>query len=155
MAVLRSLTRQPVFVLVSLLTLTLGIGANTAIFSIIKAVVLDPLPYEASERIVVLWEVNPEGTLERVSIPTFQDWKRETQALEAIAAYRQVDFTFAGAGEPLSVAGVRATPDLFAVLKARPLVGRTSPSSATGSGSAPSARTPASSGRRFSSTRRA
>ena len=125
MAVLRSLTRQPVFVLVALLTLTLGIGANTAIFSIVKAVVLDPLPYEASERIVVLWEVNPEGALERVSIPTFQDWKSETKALEALAAYRQVDFTFAGAGEPLSVAGVRATPDLFAVLKARPLIGRT------------------------------
>jgi putative ABC transport system permease protein len=121
---LRTLRRQPVFVLIALLTLTLGIGASTAIFSVVKAVVLDPLPYEDSERIVVLWEVNPEGSLDRVSIPTYQDWRTEARSLEAVAAYRQVDFTFAGSGEPLSVSGVRATPDLFDVLKARPAIGR-------------------------------
>src|SRR5262245_24850492 len=121
---LRTLRREPVFVLVALLTLGFGIGANTAIFSITKAVVLDPLPYADSERIVVLWERNPEGSLERVSIPTFQDWKAESRTLEALAAYRQVDFTFAGAGDPLSSAGVRATPELFTVLKARPALGR-------------------------------
>jgi putative ABC transport system permease protein len=121
---LRTLRREPAFVLVALLTLGLGIGANAAIFSIIKAVVLDPLPYESSERIAVLWEVNPEGSLERVSIPTFLDWKAESRTLEALAAYRQVDFTFAGSGDPLSIAGVRATPELFAVLKARPALGR-------------------------------
>jgi len=117
---LRTLRREPGFVFVALLTLGLGIGANAGIFSIIKAVVLDPLPYESSERIAVLWEVNPEGSLERVSIPTFLDWKTESRTLEALAAYRQVDFTFSGAGDPLSLAGVRATPELFAVLKARP-----------------------------------
>jgi putative ABC transport system permease protein len=121
---LRTLRREPAFVLVALLTLGFGIGANTAIFSIIKGVVLDPLPYEDSERIAVLWEVNPEGSLERVSIPTFLDWKAESRTLDAIAAYRQVDFTFAGTGDPLSIAGVRATPELFAVLKARPAIGR-------------------------------
>src|SRR6478735_8593706 len=121
---LRTLRREPGFVVVALLTLGLGIGANAGIFSIIKAVVLDPLPYESSDRIAVLWEVNPEGSLERVSIPTFLDWKAESRTLEALAAYRQVDFTFAGAGDPLSIAGVRATPELFAVLKARPSLGR-------------------------------
>jgi hypothetical protein len=124
MQTLRTLRREPGFVLVALLTLGLGIGANAAIFSIIKAVVLDPLSYESPERIAVLWEVNPEGSLERVSIPTFLDWKAESRTLEALAAYRQVDFTFAGAGDPLSLAGVRATPELFAVLKARPALGR-------------------------------
>jgi putative ABC transport system permease protein len=121
---LRTLRREPSFVLIALLTLAFGIGSNVAIFSIIKAVVLNPLPYEHSERIAVLWEVNPERSLERVSIPTFQDWKTESRTLEALAAYRQVDFTFAGAGDPLSIAGVRATPDLFAVLNARPALGR-------------------------------
>src|SRR5262245_6972241 len=122
---LRALGRQPTFVLIALLTLTLGIGANTAIFSIIKTVVLNPLPYDQPDRIVVLWEVNPEGNLEQVAIPTFQDWQRETGALEAVAAYRRVDFTFAGNGEPRSVSAVRATPELFAVLKAHTAMGRT------------------------------
>ena len=122
---IRTLRRQPTFVLIALLTLTLGIGANTAIFSVIKAVVLNPLPYDDPERIVVLWELNPEGSLDRVSIPTYQDWKAETRTLESLAAYRQVDFTFAGAGDPLSVSGVRATPELFAVLKAGARLGRT------------------------------
>jgi putative ABC transport system permease protein len=121
---LRTLRREPAFVLIALLTLGLGVGANAGIFSIIKAVVLNPLPYESPERIAVLWEVNPEGSLERVSIPTFLDWKAESRTLEALAAYRQVDFTFAGAGDPLSLAGVRATPELFAVLHARPSLGR-------------------------------
>src|SRR5262245_61671526 len=121
---LRTLRREPAFFLIALLTLAFGIGSNAAIFSIIKAVVLNPLPYANSERIAVLWEVNPEGSLERVSIPTFLDWKAESRSLEAVAAYRQVDFTFAGAGDPLSIAGVRATPELFVVLRARPALGR-------------------------------
>ncbi len=121
----RTLRRQPTFVLVALLTLALGIGANAAIFSVIKAVVLNPLPYEEPDRIVVVWEVNPEGSLDRVSVPTYEDWKAEAKSLESVAAYRLSDFTFGGAGEPLSVAGLRATPELFDVLRARATIGRT------------------------------
>ena len=121
----RSLSRQPTFVAIALLTLTLGIGANTAIFSVIRAVVLNPLPYEDPERIVVLWEVNPDGNIERVAVPTFEDWQDEARSLEALAAYRTVDFAFAGTGEPLSLSGARATPGLFAVLKASARLGRT------------------------------
>jgi putative ABC transport system permease protein len=122
---LRSLSRQPTFVLVALLTLTLGIGANTAIFSVIRAVVLNPLPYAAPEKIAVLWEVNPDGVLDRVSVPAFEDWKDQAQTFESIAAYRRVDFTFAGSGDPQSVSGVRATRELFDVLKAGAALGRT------------------------------
>jgi putative ABC transport system permease protein len=68
---LRTLRRQPTFVVVSVLTLALGIGANTAIFSVIKTVVLNPLPYEAPEKIAVVWEVSPEGNQGPVSVPTF------------------------------------------------------------------------------------
>jgi putative ABC transport system permease protein len=122
---LRSLRRQPTFVLIALLTLTLGIGANTAIFSVIRAVVLNPLPYDAPEKIVVLWEVNPDGVRDRVSVPSFEDWKSDTSTLESLAAYRRVDFTFAGSSEPLSVSGVRATPELFGVLHSSARIGRT------------------------------
>ncbi|MEO8678607.1 MAG: ABC transporter permease, partial [Vicinamibacterales bacterium] len=121
----RTLRRQPTFVAVALLTLALGIGANTAIFSVIKTVVLNPLPYDDPDQIAVLWEVNPEGNQERVSIPTFEDWQREAKTLESMAAYRQVDFSYSGNGDPRNVPGVKATPDLFTVLKAGAALGRT------------------------------
>ena len=121
----RTLRRQPTFAMIAVLTLTLGIGANTALFSIIRAVVLNPLPYEDPAKIVVLWEVNPDGALDRVSVPTFEDWKADARSLESLAAYRRVDFTFAGSGDPLSVSGGRATPELFAVLRAGARMGRT------------------------------
>jgi putative ABC transport system permease protein len=121
----RTLRRQPTFVAVALLTLALGIGANTAIFSVIKTVVLNPLPYDEPERIAVLWEVNPEGNQDRVSTPTFQDWKAEVRAFDALAAYRHVDFSHSGSGDPRNVPGVRATPELFRVLQANARLGRT------------------------------
>jgi putative ABC transport system permease protein len=121
----RGLRRQPTFLVVALLTLALGIGATTAIFSVIKAVVLNPLPYDEPERIAVLWELNPEGSQDRVSIPTFDDWTREARSFESMAAYREVDFSYAGTGDPMNVPGVRATPDLFTVLKASAALGRT------------------------------
>ena len=121
----RTLRRQPTFALVAVLTLALGIGANTAIFSVIKTVVLNPLPYEDPERIAVLWEVNPEGNRGPVSIPTYEDWKREAKSLESLAAYRHVDFSYKGSGDPQNVPGLRATHDLFAVLKSNAALGRT------------------------------
>jgi putative ABC transport system permease protein len=121
---LRSLRRQPTFTLIALATLALGIGANTAIFSVIKTVVLNPLPYPDPERIVVVWEVSPEGNQDRVSIPTFEDWRTEARSLGSLAAYRHVDFSFSGRGDPQNVPGVRATPELFTVLQANAMLGR-------------------------------
>ncbi len=121
----RALRRQPTFTLIALATLALGIGANTAIFSVIKTVVLNPLPYADPERIVVLWEVSPEGNQDRVSIPTFEDWRAEVKCVAALAAYRHVDLSFAGRGDPRNVPAVRATPELFAVLQASAMLGRT------------------------------
>ena len=122
---LRALRRQPTFVLIAVLTLTLGIGANTAIFSVVKAVLLNPLPYEDPDQIVVIWETNPEGGLDQVSTPTFLDWQRETRSLGILAAYRQADLSYAGGDEPRDVPALRATPELFDVLAARARVGRT------------------------------
>jgi predicted permease len=121
----RTLRRQPTFALIAILTLTLGIGANTALFSVIRAVVLNPLPYDQPEKIAVLWEVNPDGVLDRVSVPTFEDWKTEARTFEALAAYRRVDFTYASSGEPLSVPAARVTPELFKVLASDARLGRT------------------------------
>ncbi len=70
----RALATQPTFSAVAILTLMLGIGANTAIFSVTKAVLLNPLPYDEPEQLVVLWEVSPDGALDEVSIPTYFDW---------------------------------------------------------------------------------
>jgi putative ABC transport system permease protein len=72
-----------------------------------------------------VWEVSPEGNQDRVSVPTYEDWKNDARTFEALAAYRHVDFSYAGAGDPLNIAGIRATPDLFAVLRASARLGRT------------------------------
>jgi putative ABC transport system permease protein len=121
----RGLRRQPTFTLIALATLALGIGANTAIVSVIKTVVLNPLPYPEPDRIVVLWELSPEGNQDRVSVPTFEDWRTEMRSLEALAAYRHVDFAMSGRGDPRNVPALRATPELFAVLRANAMLGRT------------------------------
>ena len=121
----RTLRRQPTFTFVAILTLALGIGANTAIFSVIKTVVLNPLPYESPEKIAILWEVNPDGNQGPVSVPTFEDWKREAKSFESLAAYRHVDYSYKGTGDPQNVPAVKATPDLFNVLKSQATLGRT------------------------------
>jgi putative ABC transport system permease protein len=121
----RSLLRQPTFTTVAVLTLVLGIGTNTAIFSVIKAVLLNQLPYEDASRLVVLSEQNPDGNRDLVAPLTYVDWKDQTRAIESLAAFRQLRYAFAGTGEPLDVPAVRATPNLFAVLRANAMLGRT------------------------------
>jgi putative ABC transport system permease protein len=121
---LRSLARQPTFTAVAILTLVLGIGTNTAIFSVIKAVLLNQLPYEDASRLVVLREQNPDGSADLVAPLTFLDWQQQSRAVPAMAAFRQLRYAFAGSGEPLDVPSVRATANLFAVLRAGALVGR-------------------------------
>ena len=87
-AAARSLLSTPGPTFVVIATLAIAIGANTAIFSVIKTVLLNPLPYPDPERIVVMWEVSPDGNLEQVSVPTYQDWKSSASTIEALAAYR-------------------------------------------------------------------
>ena len=122
---LRSLSRQPTFTAVALLTLMLGIGANTAIFSVIKAVLLNNLPYRDPARLVVLSEQNPDGNPDLVAPLTFVDWKTQSRAIPSLAAFRQLRYAFAGVDAPLNVPSVRATPNLFVVLGANAMLGRT------------------------------
>src|SRR5437763_5451010 len=121
----RSLARQPTFTAVAILTLVLGIGANTAIFSVIKAVLLESLPYDDPSRLVVLWEENPSGSPDLVAPLTYVDWRNESRAIRSMAAFRQLRYAFAGGSEPLDVPSVRATPNLFGTLGAGAALGRT------------------------------
>src|SRR5262245_49313203 len=121
----RALLRQPTFAAVAILTLVLGIGTNTAIFSVIKAVLLNQLPYQDPSRLVILSETSPEGRPDLVAALTYQDWKEQARSIADIAAFRQLRYAFAGDGVPLDVPSVRATPNLFSVLRANAVLGRT------------------------------
>ena len=122
---LRSLSRQPTFACVAILTLVLGIGTNTAIFSVVKAVLLNQLPYPDASRLVVMREQNPDGSTDLVAPLTYLDWKEQSRSVPAMAAFRQLRYAFAGNGEPLDVPSVRATANVFAMLRATAMLGRT------------------------------
>jgi putative ABC transport system permease protein len=125
---MRSLVKQPGFTVVAVLTLTLGIGANTAIFSVVNAVLLRPLPYRDAERLVVPVSVNPSRGIEdgSISYADYLDWKREN----IFAAVASLDNTnthadlSGGTGEPERVGMAVVTEDYFAVLAVTPLLGR-------------------------------
>src|ERR1051325_8060334 len=86
---IRALRRSPGFTLTALLTLALGIGANTAIFSVVRAVLLEPLPFREPSRVVRIWQVNPSTGMDRgaVSEPNFKDWRAGSRLTEAMGAY--------------------------------------------------------------------
>src|SRR5580704_17355934 len=92
----RSLAWQPTFAAVAILTLVLGIGTNTAIFSVIKAVLLNELPYQDPSHLVVLWEQSPTGSADLVAPLTFLDWQDQSSTVRSMAAFRQLRYAFAG-----------------------------------------------------------
>jgi predicted permease len=124
---LRMLRKNPGFAAAAVLTLALGIGANTAIFTVINAVLLRPLPFQHPERLVALWESNPEQEIGRaaVSPPNFVDWSSQSRTLEQIAAYRYWGFVLSGGDAPERIAGARVSASLFPLLGVQPLLGRT------------------------------
>jgi putative ABC transport system permease protein len=121
----RNLRRQPGFAAVAVLALAFGIGANTAIFSVINAVLLKPLPFQAPDRLVNLWTSHPQrGNLGSVSYPDFADWREQSQSFERMAAFRTDDFTLTGGDEPERLRGVVASYELFGLLGRQPELGR-------------------------------
>jgi putative ABC transport system permease protein len=121
----RMLRTQPGFSLIAVLTLALGIGANTAIFSIVNAVLLRPFPYQAPERLVILLERVSAGGGFSPSYPNFVDWRAQNTVLDSIAAVKQNEsFNLTGAGEPERLQGRRVSAEFFATLGVKPLVGR-------------------------------
>ena len=124
---LRVLTKNPAFTAAAVLTLALGVGANVAIFSLFNGLLLRPLPYPESERLVRLWDRNESAGLPyfSVSIPNFFAWREQSRSFEALGAYREDGFNLLSNHEPVRVDGARATADLFEVLGVPPLLGRT------------------------------
>lgn len=122
---LRMLLKAPGFALTAVLTLALGIGANTAVFSVINGVLLDSLPYPESNRIVVLFQKYPSFPKGSISYPNFQDWRRMNRSLSAIAAYRNTGVTLVGRGVPEIFHGEMISAGFFEIVGVRPLLGRT------------------------------
>src|SRR5689334_103761 len=123
---MRMLAKNPSFALIAVLTLALGIGANTAIFSVINAVLLQPLPFADAGRLVTVWNVNTKqgGDGFDVSYPDFNDWRAQQQSFDRLAAFRTRDLTLTGVGEAVRLRGATATSDLFPLLGVTPRLGR-------------------------------
>ncbi len=121
---LRSLRHHPVFTLTAVLTLALGIGANTAIFSAVNSVLLRPLPYPEPDRLVTIWGFHPSIGRESASLPDFLDWRRDARSFSGMMAWANTQFTVTGTGEPEVVNGALVTVNYFRVLGARVPVGR-------------------------------
>src|SRR5512132_2815315 len=104
---LRALFRTPGFTAVALATLALGIGANTAIFSVVNAVLLRPLPYASPERLVMIGDRGPEGAAGNVGYATFLDWRDRSHAFEEMALIRSWSPTLIADGSPERIGGMR------------------------------------------------
>jgi putative ABC transport system permease protein len=121
---LRTLRRSPGFAFAALLTLACGIGANTAIFSLVYGVLLRPLPYRDPARLVVLNETTPMVGLVSVSYPNFLDWRAQSHSFAAMSAVTQVAFNLAGVSQPESISGDAVSPGFLSMMGVRPIVGR-------------------------------
>ena len=122
----RMLLRNPGFATIALLTFAVGIGVNTAVFSVFNGVLLRPLPYPDADRITMMWVDNrPAGIKEDIgSYPNYLDWRSQSQSYEQVAAFIPSNFTLTGATEPERISGAQTTANFFAVLGLRPILGR-------------------------------
>src|SRR5256714_1526269 len=121
----RMLAKHKAFTTIAVITLALGIGANTAIFSVVNELLLRPLPYRDAERVVMLWEVTPEGRHQNTtSRANFRAWRDQSTSYQYVAAFTDQRFNLTGNGEPEELSVQFATPELFKVLGIEPLLGR-------------------------------
>ncbi|HEY9402037.1 MAG TPA: ABC transporter permease [Pyrinomonadaceae bacterium] len=124
---LRTLWKSPGFTYVAVLALALGIGANTAIFSVVNTVLLRPLPYKTPDRLVWLWESSPRNDIakEVASYPNFNDWRQQNQSFEAVAAFSNTSPSLTSSdGEPERLPGAAVLGDFYTVLGVEPALGR-------------------------------
>ncbi|MDB6148191.1 MAG: permease [Spartobacteria bacterium] len=122
---LRQLIKAPSFTIVAILTLALGIGACTAIFSVVNVVLLRPLDYREPDRIVAIRETDlPKFPEVSVSPPNYLDWEKQTKSYEYLAAYGGSRVNLTGDGEPQQLIGVKATAHYFDVFGVKPILGR-------------------------------
>ena len=123
---LRMLAKNPGFTAVAVLTLALGIGGNVAVFSLLDAVSLRPLPYSHPDRLFMLFPIETKSQRAMVSssYPNFQDWHEQSHAFEGMAAFHEEPLNLTGTPEPERLDGLSSTPGLFALLGIHPLLGR-------------------------------
>jgi hypothetical protein len=123
---LRAMRKSPGFTLTAVLSLALGIGANTAIFTVVNAVLLRPLPFPEPDRLVQLWESKPsKGYFRNVVNPfNFLDWRERTHSFEAMAAVSGLTTNLTGLGDPLALPGLQVSSGFFSVLGVSPALGR-------------------------------
>jgi putative ABC transport system permease protein len=122
----RQLLKNPGFTAVAVLTLALGIGANTAIFSVVNAVLLQPPPFERAHELMLVWADNAKQGLKQfgTSFPNYADWRDQNSAFEELAAANPDSFNFLSGVEPERVFGAHVTANLFSTFKVEPLYGR-------------------------------
>ena len=134
---LRQLRCNPGFTIVAVLALALGIGATTAIFSVVNGVLLDPLPYPNAHRLIALAETLPPFSAFAISYPDFVDWVRMNHTFEALAAYRHTDSNLTGSSEAERVKVAQVSASFFPLLGVKPVVGRNFSSEEDRRGAAP------------------
>src|SRR5215510_12173551 len=120
----RMLLKNPGFTLIAVITLALGIGANTAIFSMVDALLLRPLPYYEPERLALLSEKGRVGVRMSVSYPNYSDWRERAQSFEGMAAIRSQLFNLTGVDKPAQLRGGMVNWNFFQLLGVRPQLGR-------------------------------
>jgi predicted permease len=126
----RALVHSPIFTVVTVLSLALGIGANTAIFSVVNGLLLRPLPYPESEQIVDVWHTPPQQSfpgLDRFSVSpaNYLDWKAQSNAFEQMAIYTYTGLSLSTSNDPLPLIGAAVSSDFFSVLRTNAMQGRT------------------------------
>ena len=121
----RILSKAPGFTIIAIVTLALGIGANTALFSVVDGVLLNPLPYTQPDRIVAVYTHTRTFNHSSISYPNFLDWVRENRSFSGLAAFREDDMNITGVGEPERLRTEMISANFFAVLGVKPVVGRT------------------------------
>jgi putative ABC transport system permease protein len=123
----RSLLQRPGFTAIAVITLALGIGANTTLFSFVNGILLRPLPYRDPAQLVILDETAPKQGIKsfNVSFPNFLDWREQNHVFEDVAVYQDGNYSLVGAGEPEQIPGARISQGLFELLGVAPKLGRT------------------------------
>src|SRR5215510_5730459 len=113
---IRVLVRQPGFTLIAILTLALGIGANSANFSVVNAVLLRPLPLEDPDRLIKIWETFQPGGQSGASVPNLKDWREQNTVFKGIAAYQFSSINLSGRESPERLQGTAVSPNFFDVV---------------------------------------
>ncbi len=134
---LRQLRKSPGFTAIAVLTLALGIGANTAVFSIVYSALLQPLPYRDAARLMVLNETTPNVGVVSVSYPNFVDWRAQSHTFSQMAALDTVSFNLSGVTEPESLNGLAVSPNFLAMMGVHPFIGRDFEAAEENQGTAP------------------